>query len=272
MGDLDLIQGHFCMSESEMTSGNSAIVEVIQENLVEVNQENEPVSSGSSGKWPDAAVRLLLTLYADAKADFGNPKIRKKVIWEKFTKKLAECGHHYTSVQVSTKWKTLVAAYKRVLENNGRSGRGRQTCAYEEELRNIVGGDPNIKPRVVMGNLQLPNLSEASGSSAAASPSTGSKRSDGEETTVDNGSDASPSPRARPPAKKRRDAGTKADRFLQHLQEVEARREQRHQERLELAREMHHERMEALRALVGGQHGVVAREANEQENAANRDE
>ena len=89
MGDLDLIHGHFCMPESELPSGNSAMVEVIEENLIEVNQENEPASSGSSGKWPDAAVRLLLTLYADAKADFGNPKIRKKVIWEKFTKKLA---------------------------------------------------------------------------------------------------------------------------------------------------------------------------------------
>ena len=56
-----------------------------------------------------------------------------------------------TDVQVQNKWKALVNTYKKYTDESNKSGSGRRAePAYYEELSEIYGYRPNVKPFITV--------------------------------------------------------------------------------------------------------------------------
>ncbi len=59
---------------------------------------------------------------------------------------MSEPGHRRTWLQCQCKVKSLKAKYKEAKDSNQRSGRGRVTCPFYEELERILGDKPSVQP------------------------------------------------------------------------------------------------------------------------------
>ncbi|CAG2207627.1 unnamed protein product [Mytilus edulis] len=72
-------------------------------------------------------------------------------MWLCITEELASNGFKFTWEQVMGKWKTLITALKRTRDHNNRSGSDKKSCAFQEELEDILGGNPSIEPSTTSG-------------------------------------------------------------------------------------------------------------------------
>ena len=212
-----------------------------------MNLLSDQLSVFFSEQWTDAATRLLLEHYEHRQHQFGDPKVKKRTIWKEISEQLIASGYQFSPQQTENRWKTLTAAYRRVKDNNNRSGRQKRTCPYEKELEDLLGDRPNVQPVCLVGSLAMPTTADSQheGSIAAEVPG-GSSSS----------SSATPSPSG-PPAKKRR-RETREDRVLSWLEETRkqeaASREKWRKQKLEtltnVLLQCHKEKMEKLEQLL----------------------
>jgi len=54
-----------------------------------------------------------------------------RIMWQLISQELKEVGYIVTPLQVENKFKTLERAYKNMMSNNKKTGRGRIGCSYE---------------------------------------------------------------------------------------------------------------------------------------------
>ena len=196
--------------------------------------------------WTDAASRLLLELYSQRQHQFGDPKVKKRTIWREISEQLKISGHNFTPQQTENRWKTMTAAFRRVKDNNNRSGRQRKTCPYEKELEDLLGDRPNVQPVCLAGSLPMtgnqPEMSNDAG------------------TTDDSSSSAVPSPSGPPPKKRKESRGDRVLAWLEaaderHEKSKEKWRKQKLDKMTEVLMQCHKEKMEKLEQLLARREG-----------------
>ncbi|KAL8190317.1 UNVERIFIED_CONTAM: hypothetical protein K2H54_048062 [Gekko kuhli] len=64
-------------------------------------------------------------------------------------------GHKRTGPECRTKTKSLRLEYKREVGHNSKSGCGKVTCPFYEELYGILGLDANVQPKTIIQSLIL---------------------------------------------------------------------------------------------------------------------
>ncbi|XP_049444045.1 bromodomain-containing protein 4-like [Epinephelus fuscoguttatus] len=91
---------------------------------------------------------------------------------------MSERGHRRTWLQCQRKVKSLKAKYKEAKDSNQRSGRGRATCPFYEELERILGDKPSVQPLELLDSSVAvtedePETPESETSSAGTDADTG---------------------------------------------------------------------------------------------------
>ena len=76
------------------------------------------------------ATLVLIAEHKKRSHKFRDPKVKKKNIWEELAAVLKDYGFNMTGKQVEGRWKTITSSYRRVVDNNNTTGKGRRTCAF----------------------------------------------------------------------------------------------------------------------------------------------
>ncbi|XP_024873272.1 uncharacterized protein LOC112455506 [Temnothorax curvispinosus] len=146
----------------------------------------------------------------------------KKTMWAEISKELHEnLNISKTPLQVENRYKTVLKQ-KKAVENNRKSGSSREEVPFEEELREISQADDSIEPEVLRSAKSVkypkrPLLTIISDK-------------DSNIINVDeNAKDSSP---------KRKHKLSNEERKLELFKEKEEAKERRHQEKLQLLREL----------------------------------
>lgn len=95
---------------------------------------------------------MLLDLYEKYLPNIGPMKTfkTKKHMWNKIVELINQRFHtNKTGVQAENRYKTLLKRKKNAIDNNQRSGAGRQEIPYEDELKKIASMDDSIMPEVI---------------------------------------------------------------------------------------------------------------------------
>jgi len=91
-----------------------------------VGDNERSVMPGTSGqqnnKWTKDETLALLHLYRDVKHKFASPRYKNVAVWREIAESLQKIGVDYTADQVEGRWKTLLAAYRRVVDHNKKVG------------------------------------------------------------------------------------------------------------------------------------------------------
>ncbi|XP_063438753.1 uncharacterized protein LOC134719719 [Mytilus trossulus] len=136
----------------------------------EVFKQIEPVtmataqSSQSSVKanWSKAASLSLIGLHQKHQTLFEKPSVKKKDVWLKISKAMAEKNYLFNPAQCEQKWKNLTKVYRDTVDHNRKTGNERKECAFFEELEECYGYRPNVTPLYTMGsNAELSSSSQA---------------------------------------------------------------------------------------------------------------
>lgn len=122
--------------------GTEVLIEIpkkIQEQVKNVDKEqekenniNESLIKEKAFNWNDAATKLFLDLYKQKKDDVNTRKIKTyKLMWKYIAQEMGKEGYSVSPLQVENKFKTMERAYKNMISNNKKTGRGRKTCNFE---------------------------------------------------------------------------------------------------------------------------------------------
>ncbi|CAC5411767.1 unnamed protein product [Mytilus coruscus] len=142
------------MPFTDMKAGepNSPSSHFCMENLLEpISGESYPIHSGPSTSahpaiWNETTTKILI---AEMKAseDISNKgKITKKKMFKNIIEQLSKQGYNFSWERVQGKWKTLVSVFERTKDYNNKLVNDRKTCAFQNELEQILEGNPSIKP------------------------------------------------------------------------------------------------------------------------------
>lgn len=173
--------------------------------------------------WSDSAASFMLDKLESYLANIGPMKRfkTKKQMWLQISKDMAEMLNvSKTPTQIENRYKTVLKRKKKAIENNSKSGSSREEVPFEEQLSKIAHSDDSIQPEVLRSakTVKYPKLDDASMSKEICkSPTT-----DDTESSVE--------------IKKARK--TNQEKRWEYYEKKEAAKERRHQEKLDLIREL----------------------------------
>ncbi|XP_070564966.1 myb/SANT-like DNA-binding domain-containing protein 7 [Ptychodera flava] len=100
--------------------------------------EHSTTSRGNN--WSDDEISLLISVWADESIQrMLNGTCRDSLVYKKIAEKALQRGLNRTADQCHRKLKALKLKYKEVVDSNRRSGRGRISMPFFEELSQILG-------------------------------------------------------------------------------------------------------------------------------------
>lgn len=99
-------------------------------------------------------ILVLLELYKVYKPKVGRGEIKTiKKMWEKISIDLSDrCRITIHPSKCENKFNVLERSYKKVVDNNNRTGRGRKDFPYENEFNEIFGKKLNITPKILLNS------------------------------------------------------------------------------------------------------------------------
>lgn len=179
-----------------------------------------------SDSWTDSATVFMLDKYKLYLSQIGPMKKfkSKKTMWAEISKKLQQnCNVLKTPLQVENRYKTVLKRKKKAVENNHKSGNSREEVPFEEELTEISQADDSIEPEVLRSAKSVKYLKK---------PLVEIISSDQDSNTIDVRKNIKDSP----PKKKFKFSNE--ERKLELFKQKEDAKERRHQEKLQLLKEL----------------------------------
>lgn len=82
--------------------------------------------------------------------------MKSREVWALISNKLKETKSEWkkkTSIQCENKWKDIKRKYMETKDHNNTSGNDPKTCKFYEELEEILGEKPCVKPVAIASNL-----------------------------------------------------------------------------------------------------------------------
>jgi len=105
---------------------------------------------------------------------FSNTNRKKEGLWEEISEIVSSSSDiHISGRRCEDKWKNLTFAYRKAVDLNHKSGQGRNTCPFFQELSRIYGFRPNVEPLALSSSMnnELPELiNPGEGTSQATNP------------------------------------------------------------------------------------------------------
>ncbi|XP_052075879.1 uncharacterized protein LOC127713969 [Mytilus californianus] len=199
------------------------------------SEETQPIF------WNVPATKILLAEIKKRDDATQKGKNTKKKMWLCIAEELASNGYKFTWEQVMGKWKTLITALKRTRDHNNRSGADKKSCAFQEELEEILGGNPTIEPSTTSGTKILNTCHKRKVDEVV--------NDNDKVDEVDNDNDKETEPVQPPKNEKKRRSGPSPDVVDFLKQYMEEQKKEREEEKAEKAR-MHSEKMNMFRELI----------------------
>ena len=102
--------------------------------------------------WSSDETQALIEIWSDEQVQ---AKLRKngktKPIFEKIAEKLRQLGYNKSATQCHTKIKNLIARYRKVKDNNRKSGsEGNTSFIYFDDIDSVLGTRAASEPPVLM--------------------------------------------------------------------------------------------------------------------------
>lgn len=177
-----------------------------------------------SDHWTDSATSFILDKYETYLFDIGPMKKfkTKKLMWSQISADMMKMLNiSKTPLQIENRYKTVLKRKKKAVENNSKSGSSREEIPFEKELRKIACVDDSIEPEILRSarsvkypKLNVPEIPEEICNTSLA------------KHTIDGS----------PKAKKSKRSNE--DIRMELFEKREAAKEKRHQEKLNLIREL----------------------------------
>ena len=97
--------------------------------------------------WVHEEVEMLINILAEANIQQQlDGAVRNKAFFERIASRLHYAGFDKDWVQCRAKLKNLKATYKKVKDNNDKSGRARRAGKYFDDIDAILGCQPATQP------------------------------------------------------------------------------------------------------------------------------
>lgn len=104
--------------------------------------------------WNKDATLCLLRLYGNMKPKFDSSRYKNCMVWRELAALLQKEEFNYTVEQVEGRWKTLLAAYRRVTDHNNTSGNDRKDFEFMSEMKEILVDNPTIQPQCTISSAE----------------------------------------------------------------------------------------------------------------------
>lgn len=108
-------------------------------------------------KWTENYTKLLISLYGKYKAKVGTMKIKTiKQMWKVIAEELQESLNiTVTPSSFENRWKVVDRNYKKYIDNNTSTGRGRKFFEYANEMQELLGEKKNVFPTVTLSTATI---------------------------------------------------------------------------------------------------------------------
>ncbi|CAG9827335.1 unnamed protein product [Diabrotica balteata] len=104
-------------------------------------------------KWNENDSKLLLDLYLKLKSKVGTLEIKNaKVLWLRIAGELNSVGIPATPKNCLNRWRLLERNYKKFVDNQNKTARGRKYFEYEKEMDQIFGNKKNVNPEILLSS------------------------------------------------------------------------------------------------------------------------
>lgn len=98
--------------------------------------------SDSKFEWDQKSILFLLSKYSERLAKFRNPTIKKITLWREIEKEFDKIGVSQVNAQmIDHKFRNLKTRYKNIKNNNKKTGRGRQSWEWYQQMAEILEND-----------------------------------------------------------------------------------------------------------------------------------
>lgn len=97
-------------------------------------------------EWTEMEIRMLLDVVAENMGQLKNARNKTKV-WSIISEQMQDKGIMVSSNQCLDKYKYLKKAYKSFVDRANKSDAGKCSFKYENEVHQIMGDDPAVKPK-----------------------------------------------------------------------------------------------------------------------------
>ncbi|KAJ8911900.1 hypothetical protein NQ315_012314 [Exocentrus adspersus] len=125
-----------------------------------VNSSQVPSTEQSEASWTHNATLVLLDLYQKYRNKVGTlaiPNLKK--MWQIIANGIAQLlNMTFTPAQVKNRWRVVERNYKKYIDNNNKTGRGRKHFDYAKEMEQILGKKTNIRPELVLSQNTVSSL------------------------------------------------------------------------------------------------------------------
>ena len=112
--------------------------------------------AGSS--WSVQETRALLNLWGDTRTQSELAvAIRNKAIYQRIQRDFVRLGYNRTWQQCRVKIKNLTASYRKIKDDNSRSGRGRSNFVFFDAIDRILGHRPASRPTNLLSSSTPPS-------------------------------------------------------------------------------------------------------------------
>ena len=98
-------------------------------------------------KWDDKTVRLLIEQYRKFKHLLKQPKTKKKEVFDKIASKFNEAADVVvTGEQCMRKWFKLEGPFKKIEDNNKKTGSANKSWKFHDLMDEVFGDSPKVHP------------------------------------------------------------------------------------------------------------------------------
>lgn len=114
-------------------------------------------SQETAVKWKDEnAVKLLIKLWQDHESLFKNSIMKNVEVWRMISESLQKMNSNwiFNAVQCENKFKNLRRHYTATKDHNAQTGVQPKTCKFYNEMEEVLGMKPNVKPVAIASSLK----------------------------------------------------------------------------------------------------------------------
>jgi hypothetical protein len=178
-----------------------------------------------NNRWEHKAILMLIDQYKSSLSLFTSTSVRNDVVWKSISAKLHENGFKYNRTQCENKFKNLKRQYQKKIDSMRNTGAASVKFEYFSQFDEIFGKKPNVNPIAIASSSRRQTDMETKLIEDALEENT----SDSNNSNIKDVQDK---------IKKRK---SKAEKFLEHIQNTEKEKEQskrfRHEQLMEIQRE-----------------------------------
>ena len=200
--------------------------------------------------WTREETRLLISLYEEKQDLFKNINYKKKQVWEIIASRMKEHDCTARPDQCEGKWKALTLAFRKCEDHNHQSGNNRRECPFYQELSEVYGYRPNVRPYATASSSGLGDSRRSDAQGLNKNAEVSNEDSTSVNLTTGQQTKRTHEETRATPKKKARRSSTSQDECLTWFKEHTEERRRENERRLERLEQQHREKMSFLSGLL----------------------